>query len=94
MLIQNRYIIDHFIKEHPISRKPLNSWETTVRQVIWTKPAEVKQTFGSVSFVGKTTIFNVGGNKWRLLSHIEYQEEMVIVTGVFTHKQYDKLKIT
>ncbi len=77
-----------------MSRNPLEHWETVTRRVIWTKPTEVKQTFGSVSFVGKTTVFNIGGNKWRLLSHIEYQRETVIVTGVFTHKQYDKLKIT
>ena len=45
MLIQNRYIIDDFIKEHPISRKALNGWEITVRQAVWAKPSAVKQTF-------------------------------------------------
>ena len=76
-----------------MSKKPLNRWETIVKGVTWKTPAEVKQTFSSVSFVGKTTVFNIGGNKWRLLSHILYEQKWVVITDVLTHKEYDNTEI-
>jgi mRNA interferase HigB len=93
MEIKAQELIREFVKEYPISKKPLKRWKTIVEGVIWKTPADVKATFASVSFVGKTTIFNIGGNKWRLLSYIEYEERMVIVTHVLSHKQYDNIKI-
>jgi mRNA interferase HigB len=83
MHIRGRQIIRDFIKR----------WEAVVQAVEWTQPADVKQTYGSASFIGRTTVFNIGGNKWRLLSHILYDEETVVGVQLATHAAYDKLKI-
>lgn len=76
-----------------MARKPLKRWEAAVQTAIWTTPSDVKQTYGSASFVGKKTIFNIGGNKWRLLCHILYEEETVVIVQIVTHKEYDKIMI-
>jgi mRNA interferase HigB len=93
MHIRGRQIIRDFIKKYPMARTPLKRWEAIVQAVEWTQPADVKQTYGSASFIGRTTVFNIGGNKWRLLSHILYKEETVVVVQLATHRAYDKLKI-
>jgi mRNA interferase HigB len=93
MQIWSRQLIKDFIKRYPLASAPLKRWEIIVEGVEWRKPADVKQTFSSASFVGATTVFNIGGNKWRLLSHIQYEDQVVVITGVVTHKEYDGLKI-
>ena len=55
-------------------------------------PADLKRTFASASFVEGKTVFNIGGNKYRLISVINYELKTVLVTHVLTHKEYDKDK--
>jgi mRNA interferase HigB len=93
MEIRARYIIGDFIEKYPIARKPLKRWEDATKEATWKTPADVKKVFSSVSFVGKTTVFNIGGNKWRLLTHILYEQKSVVVTHMLTHREYDNMKI-
>jgi mRNA interferase HigB len=79
-----------FAEEHSNAKSPLRSWRTAVASGSWKNPAELRRTFGSVSFVGKNTVFNIGGNKFRLISVIDYDLQTVLVTHVLTHKDYDK----
>jgi mRNA interferase HigB len=94
MQIQGRHLFRDFSKRHAHARKPLNKWIDIVEKVIWKTPNDVKAIFADVSFVKTTTIFNIGGNKYRLLSHILYQKQTVVVYSILTHEQYDRLAIT
>ena len=79
-----------FAKSFNTAKSPLRSWETAARAGSWKNPAELRRTFGSVSFVEGRTVFNIGGNNFRLIAVIDYRLQTVLVTHVLTHKDYDK----
>jgi mRNA interferase HigB len=54
--------------------------------------AELKAAFNSVDKVGIFYVFNIGGNKYRLITAIHFNTKMVFIRSVFTHKEYDKWK--
>jgi mRNA interferase HigB len=88
-LLGGRKLIE-FAKILSNAKSPLRSWETAVRSGSWKNPAELKQTFGSVSFVEGRTVFNIGGNKFRLIPVVDYGLQTVLITQVLTHQDYDK----
>jgi mRNA interferase HigB len=81
-----------FAKAYDDARTALNSWQTAAEAGDWKNPADLKKTFASASFVEGKTVFNIGGNKYRLISVINYELKTVLVTHVLTHKEYDKDK--
>ena len=54
--------------------------------------AELKMTFPSVDLVGNCYVFNVGGNKYRVIARIHFNRRMVFIRFVLTHSEYDKEK--
>jgi mRNA interferase HigB len=52
----------------------------------------LKKTFGDVDPVPPQTVFDIGGNKWRLISEIDYEQQVIFVTHILTHKEYDEGK--
>ena len=63
------------------------------RQADWKSPADIKNAFGAtVDFVGDNrVIFDIGGNKYRLIVHVAYKFHRVLIKFVGTHKDYDKI---
>jgi mRNA interferase HigB len=60
------------------------------KTVSWHSWGDVKATFGSASLVGNCVVFNVGGNKYRLVTRILYPSQKVFVLKVMTHAEYDR----
>lgn len=80
-----------FAKTHPTSDVPLRVWEATMRGHKYKNPHEVKADFPSVDFVGGgKTVFDIGGNKYRIVAKMLYKAGMVLIRHVLTHKEYDK----
>lgn len=52
--------------------------------------AEVRQIFPTADKVGKLTVFNIGGNKFRLIVAIHYNRNKVYIRAILTHREYDK----
>ena len=77
---------------HKNAEGPLRAWYTHVnnRTVGWHSWADVKTDFASVSLVGNCVVFNIGGNKYRLVTRILYSSQKVFVLKAMTHKEYDK----
>lgn len=50
----------------------------------------MKQTFASASFVGELTIFNAGGNKYRIATFVHYAKQIIYIKRIGTHQEYDK----
>jgi mRNA interferase HigB len=77
---------------HEDSEGPLRAWHTHVssRTAAWTSWGDVKRVFASASAVGNCTVFNIGGNKYRLVTRILYPSQKVFVLRVMTHVQYDR----
>ena len=82
--------IAEFAKRFPRIRSALTRWLAVVAAADWENPAEMKKTFGSADIVGDQTVFNIGGNKCRLIAIIHYRARRVFVQRVLTHQAYDK----
>lgn len=76
------------------SEGPLRAWYTHVssRSVAWQSWGDVKADFASASIVGTCVVFNIGGNKYRLITRILYPSQKVFVLKVMTHEEYDEDK--
>lgn len=72
---------------------PLRAWYAHVghRATAWRTWADVKASLGSASRVGNCTVFNIGGNKYRLIVRVLYASQKVFVLRVLTHEEYDRL---
>ena len=74
------------------SKIPLERWYHTVIEAQWTNFAEMKRDFNFVDSVGNQHyVFNIGGNKYRLVVMVKFMMGYVYVRFVGTHKEYDKI---
>ena len=80
-----------FWSVHPDAERPLRAWLTVVQSRRYASPHEVRQDFGSVDFLGAwRTVFNIGGNKYRLVVDVRYDIGRIYVRHVLTHAEYDR----
>ncbi|HAJ79689.1 MAG TPA: addiction module toxin RelE [Fibrobacteres bacterium] len=74
------------------SEQPLKVWYQEASKADWKSPNEVKAQFGNVSIIGnKRMVFNIAGNKYRLIVSVNFKYRCMYVCFVGTHKQYDKI---
>lgn len=93
MKLLGKNIIDDFKKKHSSSRKALDRWIRLIESAEFENNHDIKQLFGSnVDFVNNQVVFDVGGNKVRAITKIQYGIKIVLVTHVLTHTDYDKNK--
>jgi mRNA interferase HigB len=85
-------LIEEFTKAYSQSGKALNRWVAVVRAAEWRSFVDLKKTFSRADYVAPQVIFNIGGNKFRLLAIIDFKESVVIVRAIMTHKEYNKWK--
>ncbi|MCC6573566.1 MAG: type II toxin-antitoxin system HigB family toxin [Planctomycetes bacterium] len=78
-----------FWTKHPQAAEPLKSWFSKASKAEWRKFAEVRDDFGSVDLVGPFLVFNIGGNKYRLIVWPEYALQRLYVRAILTHDEYD-----
>ncbi|HTR85645.1 MAG TPA: type II toxin-antitoxin system HigB family toxin [Reyranella sp.] len=82
-----------FWRRHPQAEGPIRAWYALATRSDWKGPADVKRQFGTtVDFVGDNRIvFDLGGNKYRLVVHVAYAYRRVLVKFIGTHAQYDRI---
>jgi len=74
------------------SEQPLKEWYREASKANWSTPNEVKEQFGNVSIIGnQRLVFNIAGNKYRLVVAAKYKFRCLYVCFIGTHKQYDKI---
>ena len=94
MHIISRKPLREFSKKHPQAKPPLDAWFAEVSQAEWGNFADVKASYGSADVVaGNRVIFNIGGNKYRLVVKIAYKCQKVFIRFVGTHAEYDKIDV-
>ncbi len=79
-----------FCDKYPDAKVPLDAWYQIAEKASWHNIFEVKQSFPHADAVGSCTVFNIGGNKYRLITKIKYNKQVIYIRVVLTHKEYDK----
>lgn len=73
----------------PDAQASLTAWYRTAKRSDWQNLAEVKRVYPSADQVGRYTVFNVRGNKYRLIARIVYRSQTIFIVAVLTHEQYN-----
>jgi mRNA interferase HigB len=89
--------LKEFWDQHPDAEEPLRSWYKVALGAEWTSLQDARATYPHADGVrtksGETlTVFNIGGNKYRLIARIRYDYQLVNVRCVLTHAEYDEGK--
>ena len=79
-----------FAEKHPSSHSGLDHWYRVMKRNNFSNFAALRQTFPNADQVGKLTVFNIGGNKARLIAAIHYDRQRVYIRYILTHPEYDK----
>ena len=80
--------------DHSDARGPLESWYEETTKANWRSPQAVKNQYGNASICGRNrVVFNIGGNKYRLVVEVQYQAGIVWVKFLGSHDQYDKINV-
>lgn len=90
MRVIKRGVLEQFWQKHPDAKASLESWYNVVRRASWQTPAEMKQIYPSANLVGRRTIFNIAGNKYRMIARVNYESQRVFVLYLLTHAEYDR----
>ena len=83
--ISNKSLVD-FAVAHPLATVPLQAWRTLVESRAFTNFAELKTAFNATDKVGDYYVFDIGGNKYRVVAAVHFNRQMLFVRHVFTHK--------
>jgi len=81
--------IREFFSSHRDAEGSLTVWYKVTKKANWQNLAELKSTYPSADLVGRYVVFNIGGNKYRLIVGINYRNQTVFVKAVMTHEEYD-----
>ena len=74
------------------AEQPLKSWYAEVSKAEWDSPADIKQQYGNASILkNNRVVFNIAGNKYRLIVMTSHDYTVCLVRFVGTHQQYDKI---
>ena len=90
MHIITRKRLLEFSKKYPDSIEPLDRWYRIVKHSIYNSFAELRKTFPQADQVEKFVVFNIGGNKYRLIAYVNFITKRIYIRHVLTHTEYDK----
>ncbi len=79
-----------FAAGHPDAEQPLQAWRKAMEKGYFASFAGLKQVFGSVDKAGELCVFDIGGNKYRLIAYVRFDWQRCYVKHVLTHAEYDK----
>ncbi len=92
MHVISRKALLEFWTKHPDAEQALRAWYREAKAATWTSPAEVRRRFAFASVLGaERVVFNIGGNKYRLVARINYAYATVYIRFVGTHAEYDAI---
>jgi mRNA interferase HigB len=88
MHVISRKALREFWGQRPDAEQSLRRWYTVVRHATWRSFADVRATFRSADQVGRCIVFNVSGNRYRIIAAVHYNRGRVYLRGVLTHREY------
>ena len=90
MHIITRKRLVEFARKHPTAESALDYWYKLMKRCNFDSFASLRSTFPSADQVSKLTVFNIGGNKARLIAAIHYNRRKVFIRHILTHDEYDQ----
>jgi len=92
MRIIARRVLREFWEQHSDARQALQAWYADVKQAAWKSPADIKKIYRNASLVANNrVVFNIKGNRYRLVVAIQYEFGIVYIRFVGTHQEYDRI---
>jgi mRNA interferase HigB len=79
-----------FWERHATAETLLRAWYQVASHETWHSLNDVRQTYPSADLVERLTVFNIGGNAFRLITRVEFQRQEIYIRHVLTHAEYDK----
>ncbi len=79
-----------FWVQWPAAETPLRAWRRICEHANWTSLSDIRAVYPHADQVGRCTVFNIGGNKFRLIVVIHLNRGKVYVRHVLTHEEYDR----
>jgi mRNA interferase HigB len=92
MHIITRSLLVEFWEKHPDSKSSLMLWYKITLGADWQNLVEMRSVFASADLVSNLTVFNIGGNKYRLIVYVDYDCQKIFIRHILTHADYDKNK--
>ncbi len=89
MHVITRKRLNEFAAKYPETHNALAAWFRQMKQKNFASIEEIREIFPAADKVGKLTVFNIGGNKVRLIAAIHYNRKKVYIRAVLTHSEYD-----
>lgn len=81
-----------FWLQYPQAEQPLKAWLFEAKSASWHHPSEIKQHFSSASILqAGRVVFNIAGNKFRLVVAVLFASQTVLIKFIGTHAQYDRI---
>lgn len=95
MRIIARSNLREFWQKYPDSEQSLKAWFYDVSRANWQSPSDIKNVYANASIIANNrVIFNIRGNRYRLIVHVRYDIEIVFIRFIGTHQDYDKINST
>ena len=90
MHIISRKKLRQFSRKHADAGNALNTWYKIASKAQWKNLAEVQAVYSQAEAVGNFTVFNIKGNRYRLIVDIVYKDQVIYIKYILTHAEYDK----
>ena len=87
-MISNKALREFATRQHEAS-EPLQAWRKLIERSNFDSFAELRRVFNSVDKVGNYFVFNIAGNRYRLIAAIHFNTQTLYVRAVLTHAEYD-----
>jgi mRNA interferase HigB len=90
MRVISRKALREFAEAHKDAERPLDDWYRTAKRLRWTSLVDVRKTYPHADAVDEFTIFNIGGNKYRLATYINYRTGKIFICRAMTQEEYSR----
>ena len=92
MRVFAKKILREFWVKHNVAEQQLKTWYKEVSKANWSNPNDIKAEYAKASILKSgRVVFNICGNKYRLIVEINYERQWAFVRFIGTHTQYDKI---
>ena len=94
MRVISRKKMRQFWENHPEARQSLQAWYADLKHANWKKPSDIKSVYQTASFISNNrVVFNIKGNKYRIVVVIEYLFGIVFIRYIGTHQEYNHINV-